>query len=117
VAVEAIWGAKRADELVEGASELTLTQHLAFQQLYQELWADNAVSYTANINQMYDRQQLADTLVKFGGRLKGATVFPETSMAMAPYEAITKEQYEASLVKDISDGVDEACANGACPIR
>jgi ribonucleoside-triphosphate reductase len=117
VAVEAIWGAKRADELVEGASDLALGEHLAMQELYQTYWADNAVSYTANIHQGYDVKMLGDFIKKFGGRLKGATVFPETSMAMAPYEAITKEQYEAFETTSVSDGLDEECKQGSCPIR
>ena len=117
VAVEAIWGAKRADELVEGASDLTFEELLAFQQLYQELWADNAVSFTANVAQGWNPTVLGGILKRFGGRLKGATVFPETSMAMAPYEAITKEEYEAFEATQVADGVNEECANGACPVR
>jgi ribonucleoside-triphosphate reductase len=117
VAVEAIWGAKRANELVEGASDLRIVDHLEMQRLYQSLWADNAVSYTANIQQGYSAESLGKILRTFGGELKGATVFPETSMALAPYEAITKEQYEAFEATSVSDGLDEECKQGACPIR
>lgn len=116
-AVEAIWGPVRASELVEGASDLTLYELLGVQEMYQTLWADNAVSFTANIEKGVDPQRLAAVLQHFGGRLKGATVFPETSMAQAPYERISKEQYDESVAKVVSDGVDEDCANGACPIR
>jgi ribonucleoside-triphosphate reductase len=117
VAVEAIWGVKRADELVEGANDLSLDQLLAFQELYQTHWADNAVSFTANIPQNMAPEILGGVVQQYAGRLKGATVFPETSMALAPYEAITKEVYELFEATSVSDGLDEECKQGACPIR
>jgi ribonucleoside-triphosphate reductase len=116
-AVEAIWGAKRAEELVEGASDLSLTQMLAMQELYQTYWADNAVSFTANVEQGLEPKVVGEIVARFGGKIKGATIFPATSMALAPYEAITKEQYEASQAQTVSDGLDEECKRGACPIR
>jgi len=60
---------------------------------------------------------MAKMIQKFGGRLKGMTAFPESSMAQAPYERISKEEYESATAKDVADGVDEECASGACPIR
>lgn len=103
--------------VVESADELLLSDMLGMQALYQKHWADNAVSYTANIDQDTDPEGLAKILTDFGGRLKGATVFPESSMPQAPYERITEAEYIAAEVKAVSDGVDEECANGACPIR
>lgn len=87
------------------------------QRLYQSHWADNAVSYTANIQQGYSAEALGAILRAYGRELKGATVFPETSMAMAPYEAITKEAYEEFEASQVSDGINEECASGACPVR
>lgn len=116
-AVEQLWG-REAEEIVEAADDLTLNEMLAFQALYQTCWADNAVSFTANIPQGYEAAKVAEQLTKFGGLLKGATLFPEMSMPQAPYERLSKADYEASAVKSVADGVDEACANGgACPIR
>lgn len=106
------------ESIVEAADDLTLDELLGFQALYQRLWADNAVSFTANIDpERYTPEQLAEQLRKFGGVLKGATVFPEASMPQSPYERISKEEYEAATAKTVADGVDEECANGACPIR
>lgn len=131
-AVEAIHGPERAEELVQSADELSLNELLAFQAMYQTCWADNAVSFTANIDltlyewtrdagsnpAAYAAEYVSEQLVKFAGLIKGATVFPESSMPQSPYERITKEQYESSQAKAVSDGVDEECANGgACPIR
>lgn len=122
-AVEAIWGARRAEGIVQSADELSLEEMLSFQAMYQELWADNAVSFTANISRSLEGEpvfaavEVGEQIRKFGGLLKGATIFPEASMPQAPYERITKAEYEAAVVKDVSDGVDEECASGACPIR
>lgn len=106
------------EELVEAASDLTLNDMLAFQALYQAYWADNAVSFTANVDpQRYKPVDVEDQIREFAGRLKGATIFPAQSMPQAPYERISKQEYEASSSKSIADSVDENCSTGACPIR
>ncbi|QBP31069.1 ribonucleotide reductase [Mycobacterium phage Refuge] len=106
------------EELVEAADDLTLTQLLAFQALYQTCWADNAVSFTANVDpEAYTADDVWLALDKFAGLIKGSTIFPEASFQQAPYERITKQQYETAAAKAIADGVDENCANGACPIK
>src|SRR5690606_26750131 len=88
------------------------------QELYQSLWADNAVSYTANVDPgKYTVSDLMDTLIRFGGKLKGATIFPEMSRPQAPYERITKEEFEQFEATQTADGVDEECASGACPVK
>ena len=110
-------GERKAEEIVQSVYDLSLTEMLSMQAVYQALWADNAVSYTANIPQGYNVKELADTIYEFGGALKGATVFPDVSMPQTPYERITKEEYDVSMTHDIGDGVDEECATGACPIR
>ncbi|AEL17910.1 ribonucleotide reductase [Mycobacterium phage Trixie] len=107
-----------AEELVESADDLTLTELLAFQALYQTCWADNAVSFTANVEPtVYSPRDVAGVLEKFSGLIKGSTIFPEASFQQAPYERITKQQYESAAAKAVEDGVDENCANGACPIK
>ncbi|ALF00918.1 ribonucleotide reductase [Mycobacterium phage Serenity] len=106
------------EEIVESADELTLHQLLAFQALYQTCWADNAVSFTANVHpDAYEAEDVAADLKRFAGLIKGSTIFPESSFPQAPYERITKQQYESAVAKAVSDGVDEECANGACPIK
>ncbi|QTF81474.1 ribonucleotide reductase [Mycobacterium phage TarsusIV] len=106
------------EEIVESADDLTLTELLAFQALYQTCWADNAVSFTANVNpDAYSPESLAEVLQRFAGLIKGSTIFPEASFEQAPYERITKQQYESAAAKAVEDGVDENCASGACPIK
>lgn len=117
-AVEAIHGQEAAESIVESAADLSLPDMLAFQQMYQRHWADNAVSYTVNFDPgSYSLKAVADALTEFGPELKGATLFPEMSMPQSPYERLNKEDYALYEAWSIADGVDENCANGACPIR
>lgn len=106
-------------DIVESADEISLEDMLSVQEVIQHLWADNAVSYTANIApEKYTPEALCRTLRDFLPDLKGTTVFPEVSRPQAPYERITKEEYEALIgPKSVADSVDEECATGACPIR
>ena len=116
-AVVDIYG-DESEDLVEAASDLTLHTMLKFQALYQELWADNAVSFTANVDPaQYDALHVEHQLREFAGKLKGATIFPEASMPQAPYERIERWEYLSATAKQVADGVDEECANGACPVR
>ena len=116
--VAAIWGEEKAEELVQSPAELTLVDMLNVQSMYQDLWADNAVSYTANVDPVkYTTEELTQLLIDYGPELKGTTIFPEKGFAQAPYERITKDEYEKSAVKETSDSVDEDCASGACPVR
>jgi ribonucleoside-triphosphate reductase (thioredoxin) len=109
---------EHGEEYVESADDLSLEQLLGFQALYQKYWADNAVSFTANVDpDLYSSEYVAEVLQKFAGQIKGSTIFPEASFPQAPYERLTKAEYEAAAIKAVSDGVDEECANGACPIK
>lgn len=109
---------EEAEEVVEAANDLTLVQLMSFQALYQTFWADNAVSFTANVDpEAYTSEYVGDVLREFAGRIKGSTIFPEASFPQAPYERITKAEYESAAVQAVEDGVDESCANGACPIK
>lgn len=106
------------EELVESADDLTLTELFEFQAMYQTLWADNAVSFTANVDpSAYTAADVAATLKEFAGEIKGSTIFPEASFPQAPYERITKADYESAVAKAVADGVDEECTSGACPIK
>lgn len=107
-----------SEEIVEAANDLSLDQLIGFQALYQQHWADNAVSFTANVDpEAYTAEYVGDVLQKYAGKIKGSTIFPEASFPQAPYERISKAEYEAALIQAVEDGVDENCANGACPIK
>ncbi|MGW2539342.1 ribonucleoside-triphosphate reductase, adenosylcobalamin-dependent [Kitasatospora sp. NPDC001574] len=108
-------------EYVQHAGQLTLEDMLRVQQLYQEYWADQAVSYTASVDpEKYTTEDVQRILLDFMPTLKGSTIFPELSRAQAPYERISREEYEAEAARlgiEVTDtSYDEICASGACPV-
>lgn len=105
--------------IIESANEISLWDMLEVQKMLQQVWADNGVSYTVNIDpEKYSPDELSSALKEFLPELKGTTVFPEISRPQSPYERITKEEYEALTgPKAVADSVDEECTSGACPIR
>lgn len=108
---------EEAATLVEQADELSLDDMLAFQAMLQEEWADNAVSYTANVRPGLDPQEVAEVVAQWLPMLKGTTIMVDGSRPQAPFERITAEQYETATATRVADGIDEECASGACPIR
>lgn len=106
-------------EIVESADEISLDDMFAVQAFIQRVWADNAVSFTANVEAgKYTPDELAALLEKWLPELKGTTIFPDISRPQSPYERITKAEYEAMTgPKAVEDSIDEECASGACPIR
>lgn len=107
-----------SDEVVESAADLSLGQMLSFQEMYQRCWADNAVSFTANIDPAdYTVEDVMEYIQHYGPLLKGVTIFPEKSFEQAPYTRISKLDYELSSVKNIDSSIDDECATGACPVR
>lgn len=107
-----------AEEYVEAANDLSLNELLGLQAMYQTCWADNAVSFTANVDpERYTADDVAVQLKKFAGLIKGSTLFPEASFPQAPYTRITKQQYEAAAAQSVEDSIDLDCTTGACPIR
>lgn len=105
-------------EIVESADELSVTQMLGVQRLYQTHWADNAVSFTVNIRpNSINAPGLADILEEYLPQLKGTTVMVDESREQAPYTRITAEQYHTATARLVEDSTDEACASGACPVR
>ncbi|HEX2905055.1 MAG TPA: ribonucleoside-triphosphate reductase, adenosylcobalamin-dependent [Jatrophihabitans sp.] len=121
---------------VQSADEISVEDMLSFQLLYQRFWADNAVSFTVNVpaepHQNAALQagalaapapteerlhEVAHTLSHFLGGLKGTTLMVDGTRPQAPYERITQAEYELSQLGTVADGIDEECANGACPVR
>jgi ribonucleoside-triphosphate reductase len=105
---------------LESVDEISLYDMLKVQEMYQSLWADNAVSYTINLNpDLITEAELAATLLPFLGTLKGSTIFPERGYVLPPYERVGKEVYELLRGSQdvLDDSYDEACASGACPVK
>lgn len=108
-----------ADEIVESQDEVSLEDMLAFQQMYQTNYVDNAVSYTANVPEgKYSVEEVMNIIARFLPTLKGTTIMVDGTREQAPYTRLTKEEFEAlSGPVSVEDSVDEECATGACPIR
>ena len=105
-------------DIVESADEISLDDMLKFQAMYQACYADNAVSFTANVPEgRYELHEAAALIAKWLPHLKGTTIMPDGTRPQAPYQRISQEEYEAYGVTSVSDGIDEECSNGACPVR
>lgn len=102
--------------VVEGADEISIDNMLAWQALYQEAWADNAVSFTANLPANASKVDLKTALKKWLPYLKGTTVFPHNSRPQSPYTKITEEEFNAAKAKQVADSVDVDCSRGGCPV-
>lgn len=123
------------DEIVEEASEISLEDMLAVQKMYQQEFVDNAISFTINIpgesvrdvngnvvqmEARIDQNYFQNILLKYLPYLKGTTIMVDGSRDQAPYQRVSKEDYER-LTEGIGDllgeDVDEMCAKGGCPIK
>ena len=69
---------------------------------YQHYWADNSVSITVTFKPE-EASQIKDALEMYETRLKAVSFlrYEETGYEQAPYEPITKEQYE-DMIKNVT---------------
>jgi ribonucleoside-triphosphate reductase len=107
-----------ADTLVEGANEVSLADHLAVQAMVQEDFADNAVSFTVNVEPgQYTVDQAMETIIHYLPRVKGTTIMVDSSRPQSPYERLTKEEFEelAHLATVTQGEMD--CNTGVCPVK
>ena len=93
---------------------------------YQHYWADNSVSITVTFKPE-EATQIKDALEMYETRLKAVSFlkYEETGYVQAPYEPITKKQYD-KLIKNIQPiqrfDTDEGgsgtkfCTNDSCTI-
>lgn len=125
--------------VVESADEISLRGMLTLQTIYQENYADNAISMTVNIpaeshqNEYFLAnpwgsdvpppgalriKEVGNTLLEFLPYLKGTTIMVDGSRQQAPYTRISESEYEALIgPKSVEDGTDSDCSSGACPIK
>jgi ribonucleoside-triphosphate reductase len=108
--------------ILEDASEVSFENHLKVQEMYQKFWADNAVSYTVNVNpNQYTEEEIARIMLPYLGTLKGTTVFPNKGYELAPLERVAESDFVrlrgSERALGYGDGVDENCNTGACPVR
>jgi ribonucleoside-triphosphate reductase len=109
------------------AADMTAIDQLKEVRKMQEQWSDNSVSCTV----YYRKEELPEIkeyLAKYYKNNHKSLSFllhSDHGFAQAPFEEITKEQYEAllkattpitSVAAAVFEGGDE-CASGACPVR
>jgi len=110
----------------KGKKDVSMWEQLEIAAQYQHFWADNAVSVTVTFSDA-EAPQIKNALELYEKRLKAVSFlrYKETGYTQAPYEAITKEQFEAR-VKDVTpiQRIDDDeggsgskfCTNDSCTI-
>lgn len=104
-------------ELLEGQDEIDFCDYLEVQAMVQDIYANNAISFTINIpeTKMPNESEMVTALGKVLYRLKGTTVFPDKSRKNAPYERITKVEFDAYTGPKENSQVEDECKTG-CPV-
>ena len=109
-----------ADGLIQQSDEVSLEGYLEVQELVQRLYADNAVSITANFERTETSPDaLSAALRRWLPSLKGFTAMPEDGRPQSPYERLTADEYGLALDggQTFAFQALEDCSSGACPIR
>lgn len=131
------------EEIIEGANEVGLADSLAVQAMLQECYADNAISFTINVEpdakqkEFFDAQvsdnvspldlkvgepmestieEAKKTIIHYLPHLKGTTIMVDGSRPQAPLQRITKEEFEQSTIVEIGQG-ELDCGPVGCPIK
>lgn len=106
-----------ADRYICAADEAPVEDYFRVQRTLQRVWADNAISITANFDRSdVDQERLKKAILWSGPYVKGLTAMPESGRPQAPYERITEAEYLASADQGVGQAIDD-CRSGACPVR
>ena len=84
----------------KGKRDISMWEQLEIAAQYQHYWADNSVSITVTFKPE-EAEQIKDALEMYESRLKAVSFlkYEKTGYKQAPYEPITKEQYEEMIAK------------------
>jgi len=85
---------------VKGKRDISMWEQLEIAAQYQHYWADNSVSVTVTFKPE-EAPQIKSALEMYESRLKAVSFlrYEETGYEQAPYESITKEQFEEMSAK------------------
>lgn len=117
----------------KSCEDITIEEQFAIQALMQGYWADNSVSCTITFKEE-EKNKIIDLLKQYKNIIKSTSLLPYTEHGykQAPYEPITKEEYERriKLIKakpedimkiDNSSIIEledyDECKSGHCPIK
>jgi len=99
----------------KGKRDVSMWEQLEIAAQYQHYWADNSVSITVTF-QEHEADQLKSALEMYETRLKAVSFikYAQTGYKQAPYEPITKEQYEimSSQITPVTSFQTEQQGNG-----
>jgi ribonucleoside-triphosphate reductase len=117
----------RYDEaLIEQSDEVSFDQFFelvaAVQATFCGAGDGNAVSATASIPVGSNPGDLAESIRGFLGQVKGITAFPDKSRDLAPYERLTRYEFQTlvqngATIATGGDSNDGECGPNGCPIR
>lgn len=107
-----------ADAVIENQEDISFSDSLKVQQMIQRVYADNGVSYTINLktSTMPNEEDMEATLFKALPTIKGTTIFPEFSREDAPFQKVSKEQWDAYAGRKEVSMVEVECKSG-CPSK
>jgi ribonucleoside-triphosphate reductase (thioredoxin) len=104
------------EDMVEQQNEIHLADMLSVQAMVQDVYADNAVSFTANIQpNVLTKKEVKGILMSYLPRLKGTTIMIDESRPQAPYELVDRSEFEKHHGMIGHGNLD--CASGACPVK
>jgi len=85
---------------LKGKCDVSMWEQLEIAAQYQHYWADNSVSVTVTF-QPSEAPQIKNALEMYETRLKAVSFlkYEETGYKQAPYEPISKEEYEKTIKK------------------
>ena len=109
------------------AEEMTAIKQLEWIRKLQTIWSDNSVSCTVYYK-MEEIPEIKEYLKKYYRMCHKSLSFmlhQDHGFEQAPFEEITKEQYEELVaqvepiteIESLEFGEDEDCAGGMCPVR
>lgn len=90
----------KSENFKKSKSDVTIWEQLENAYILQYYWSDNCISQTVTVKKE-EFDQVADALETFEDRLKSISFLPldDHGYEQAPYEEITKEQYEEMIKK------------------
>lgn len=109
------------------AKDMTAIEQLEAVKWLQTVWSDNSVSCTV----YYRKEELPEIKAYLKKNYKdnhkslSFLLHSDHGFHQAPYEEITKEEYDAMVAKttlitkvdEAMIGLDDDCASGVCPVR
>lgn len=98
--------------------DIPFEDSLRVQEMFQELYADNSISFTINMtpDRVPSEEEMEATLFKYMPKLKGTTVYVEKSRKNSPIQPVTKAIFDAYTGQKEIQQVEDECKNG-CPTK